>query len=138
VRHEGSLTLVGVPFLVPDDYDRLLWSCDLNFVRGEDSAVRAQWAAQPFVWQLYEQEAGAHFDKLDAFLALFAVSIGDSASVLAEFWHAWNGDPAAVLDWPALLSALPALAAHGDRWARQLASRPGLADSLIEFASEIG
>jgi hypothetical protein len=29
------------------DYDRLLWACDLNFVRGEDSWVRAQWAGKP-------------------------------------------------------------------------------------------
>ena len=138
VRHEGRLTLVGVPFLEPDAYDRLLWSCDLNFVRGEDSAVRAQWAARPFVWQLYEQEAGAHFDKLDAFLALYAASCGEAGPGLGRFWHAWNGDPAAALDWPALLAALPALTAHACRWERQLALQPLLADSLIEFASEIG
>jgi len=134
----GALTLVGVPFLEPDAYDRLLWSCDLNFVRGEDSAVRAQWAAQPFVWQLYVQEGGAHVDKLDAFLARYAESCGAPAPVLASFWHAWNGDPAAALDWPALLAVLPALRAPARHWERQLAALPGLADSLIEFASEIG
>ncbi len=138
VRTEGGLTLAGVPFLEPDAYDRLLWSCDLNFVRGEDSAVRAQWAARPFVWQLYPQEGGAHADKLEAFLALYAASCGESAPVLAGFWRAWNGDPAARLDWPALLAALPALTAHGCRWERQLAEQPGLAASLIEFAGEIG
>ncbi len=138
VHSEGALTLAGVPFLEPDAYDRLLWSCDLNFVRGEDSAVRAQWAAQPFVWQLYEQEGGAHFDKLKAFLTLYAEACGAPASVLVPFWRAWNGDPAAALDWPALLAALPALGAHGRRWERQLTAQPDLADSLIEFASEIG
>ena len=138
LRSEGALTLVGVPFLEPDAYDRLLWSCDLNFVRGEDSAVRAQWAAQPFVWQLYVQEGGAHVDKLDAFLARYAESCGAPAPVLASFWHAWNGDPAAALDWPALLAVLPALRAPARHWERQLAALPGLADSLIEFASEIG
>ena len=40
-----------VPFVAQDDYDRLLWACDLNFVRGEDSFVRAQWAARPLIWQ---------------------------------------------------------------------------------------
>ena len=50
------------------DFDRLLWSCELNFVRGEDSFVRAFWAGAPFVWQLYSQDDGAHAAKLDAFL----------------------------------------------------------------------
>jgi len=37
----GHLTLHDIPHLGQHDFDRLLWSCDLNFVRGEDSAVRA-------------------------------------------------------------------------------------------------
>ena len=53
------------------DFDRLLWSCDLNFVRGEDSLVRAIWAGAPFVWQLYVQDDGAHLGKLEAFLDRF-------------------------------------------------------------------
>src|SRR4029079_11350714 len=39
----GRLTIETVPFGTQDDYDRLLWDADLNFVRGEDSFVRAQW-----------------------------------------------------------------------------------------------
>ena len=35
------------PFLAQDRYDQLLWACDVNFVRGEDSFVRAQWAGGP-------------------------------------------------------------------------------------------
>ena len=48
-------TLHAVPFVAQDDYDRLLWASDVNFVRGEDSFVRAQWAARPFVWHIYPQ-----------------------------------------------------------------------------------
>ncbi len=138
VHTEGALTLAGVPFLAPDDYDRLLWSCDLNFVRGEDSAVRAQWAAQPLVWQFYAQAEGAHLDKLDAFLALYGPSAGAAATALAPFWRAWNGDPAACLDWQALRSALPALASHAGAWQRRLAAQPDLVARLVEFAGEIG
>ena len=36
--------MVELPWLTQPDYDRLLWSADLNFVRGEDSLVRAIWA----------------------------------------------------------------------------------------------
>ncbi|NWG86434.1 MAG: elongation factor P maturation arginine rhamnosyltransferase EarP, partial [Hydrogenophilaceae bacterium] len=62
----GALEVCALPFFDQDGYDRLLWSCDLNFVRGEDSFVRGQWAARPFVWNIYAQEAEAHWPKLQA------------------------------------------------------------------------
>ena len=65
----GALELTALPFVPQPDYDRLLGACDLNFVRGEDSFVRAQWARRPFVWQAYSQADGAHWPKIDAFLA---------------------------------------------------------------------
>ena len=71
----GELTLACVPFVTQDDYDRLLWACDLNFVRGEDSLVRAQWAARPLVWHAYPQAENAHWSKLDALLARLATGL---------------------------------------------------------------
>jgi uncharacterized repeat protein (TIGR03837 family) len=57
----GALEIRILPFLEQDLYDRLLWLCDLNFVRGEDSFLRAQWAARPMVWHIYpQQDGGAH------------------------------------------------------------------------------
>lgn len=44
-----SLTVHALPFLPQDQYDLLLRACDVNFVRGEDSFVRAQWAQRPFI-----------------------------------------------------------------------------------------
>ncbi|MFP3590191.1 elongation factor P maturation arginine rhamnosyltransferase EarP, partial [Paraburkholderia sp. SIMBA_055] len=37
VRTRGALTVQVLPFVSQDDFDRLLWSCDFNAVRGEDS-----------------------------------------------------------------------------------------------------
>jgi uncharacterized repeat protein (TIGR03837 family)/translation elongation factor P len=37
----GALSISYLPYLTQPDFDHLLWSCDLNFVRGEDSLVRA-------------------------------------------------------------------------------------------------
>ena len=68
----GRVALHAIPFLSQDDYDRLLWACDVNFVRGEDSFVRAQWAARPFVWHIYPQAEDAHLRKLDAFVGRYA------------------------------------------------------------------
>ncbi len=136
---QGALTLQGIPFLDPDDYDRLLWSCDLNFVRGEDSASRAQWAAQPMVWQLYQQADRAHLPKLDAFLALYSESLDPvGVGVLRNLAHWWNGENQTTLDWPGLIASLPVLKAHARIWQQQLGSNRELATGLIEFAREIG
>lgn len=64
----GQLAIKLLPMTSQAGYDRLLWSCDLNLVRGEDSFVRAQWAARPFLWHIYPQDDQAHIAKLDDFL----------------------------------------------------------------------
>jgi len=66
--HHAALRIERFSLLSQPDYDRLLWSADLNIVRGEDSFVRAQWAARPLLWHIYPQEEGAHCVKLDAWL----------------------------------------------------------------------
>ena len=82
----GNLAVTYLPLMPQADFDHLLWSCDANFVRGEDSLVRALWAGKPFVWQLYPQHDGAHYAKLDAFLQWM-----DAPPGLREFQRAWNG-----------------------------------------------
>jgi uncharacterized repeat protein (TIGR03837 family) len=73
----GQLSVLPFDFLPQADFDRLLWRCDINFVRGEDSFVRAQWATHPFVWQIYQQDDDTHFVKLNAFLERYcAPSMG--------------------------------------------------------------
>ena len=63
-----ALSITWLPLLSQPDFDHLLWACDLNFVRGEDSLVRALWAGKPLVWQIYPQDDEAHHAKLAAFL----------------------------------------------------------------------
>ncbi|MGJ7610942.1 MULTISPECIES: elongation factor P maturation arginine rhamnosyltransferase EarP [unclassified Variovorax] len=82
----GALSISYLPYLTQPDYDRLLWACDLNFVRGEDSWVRALWAGAPFVWQIYPQDDDAHHAKLNAWLGW----LGAPPS-LRLFHDAWNG-----------------------------------------------
>lgn len=134
----ANLTVQILPFLEQPDYDKLLWSCDLNFVRGEDSAVRAQWAARPFIWQIYPQEQHAHHAKLDAFLERYISGMpGSLALTVKTAWHAWNGISADALDWPSLERALPELAVHTAQWARNVVQHGDLATKLIEFAEKI-
>jgi uncharacterized repeat protein (TIGR03837 family) len=134
----SALTVHRVPFLAQDDYDRLLWACDVNFVRGEDSFVRAQWAARPFVWQIYAQEQHAHFHKLDAFLGRCCAGLPPRAAKAARaMFGAWNATPTAPAlapAWAAYAATLPELAARAVEWADTLAALPELATGLV-FAS---
>ena len=136
---QGSLALQAVPFLDQPGYDRLLGSCDLNFVRGEDSMVRAQWAQQPFVWQIYPQQEDAHRIKLDAFLERYlALMPMPAAQACRSAWHAWNGDGDMRSSWPALRDALPALHAHMPGWCERLRAQGDLAANLVAFMRQPG
>jgi uncharacterized repeat protein (TIGR03837 family) len=129
VTSTGKLSAHALPFLPQARYDELLWTCDLNFVRGEDSFVRAQWAAKPFVWHIYPQADDAHRAKLDAFLA-----VHPAGPRLKVFWHAWNGFGSP--DWPDFAASLPALGTPMRDWAQSLASRPDLARRLVQFCEQ--
>ncbi|POG24252.1 elongation factor P maturation arginine rhamnosyltransferase EarP [Aeromonas bestiarum] len=89
--HSGNLRIKLLPMTDQAGYDRLLWSCDLNLVRGEDSFVRAQWAGRPFLWHIYPQEEQAHVVKLDGFLDHYLADLpADAAQWLRAFSHALN------------------------------------------------
>ncbi|RPH42549.1 MAG: elongation factor P maturation arginine rhamnosyltransferase EarP [Burkholderiales bacterium] len=135
----GHPVAVPVPFVPQADFDRLLWSCSLNFVRGEESFVRGLWAQRPMVWQAYRQAEGVHMPKVRAFVERWveAAEPGPAAAAaLARMETAWNADPADVpqaLD--GLIPALPALRDASARWARANAARPDLAARLAEFVA---
>ena len=82
----GQLSISYLGLLSQEDFEHQLWACDLNFVRGEDSLVRAIWAGRPLVWQLYPQTGDAHVAKLQAFLDLIEAPLS-----LRRFMTAWNG-----------------------------------------------
>ena len=69
----------------------MLWACDFNFVRGEDSLVRAIWAGKPFVWQIYPQDDNAHYAKLEAFLDTYLDGAGKEIATHIRMAHrSWN------------------------------------------------
>lgn len=134
VHVRGSLTAQVLPFVSQDDFDRLLWSCDFNAVRGEDSFVRAQWAAKPMLWHIYVQEENAHWDKLEAFLALYRRGLSDEAqAALLGLWRAWNMDQDMGQAWRAARAYWAQLQQHARCWAAQQAAGPDLAKALVHF-----
>ena len=126
----GLARLHAVPRLTQHDYDHLLWSCDLNFVRGEDSLVRALWAGKPFVWHIYPQHDKAHHAKLEAFLDWL-----EAPASLRDFHRAWNGVTAPATVWPGWDTVRGwqacALAAR-----QRLLAQPDLISQLLGFVAE--
>jgi uncharacterized repeat protein (TIGR03837 family) len=139
----GNLQLRVVALLEQARYDQLLWACDCNFVRGEDSFVRAQWAARPFVWQIYPQQNQAHLQKLRAFIELYGKGLAAPAALaLHAWWLSWNetDETAAsastgALSWKAFREHMPALEQYTKAWALQLAEN-NLALNLLDFYSK--
>ena len=122
VTGSGNLRLHHLHPLTQIDYDHLLWACDLNFVRGEDSLVRALWARKPFVWQIYPQDDGAHIGKLNAFL---------------DWAHASNAVRNMHTQWNAAIApdTSPESLVHGWRdaqpWVQQMADTLGAQPDLV-------
>ncbi len=134
----GRLTVHAIPFLDLDQYDRLLWSCDLNFVRGEESFVRAQLAARPLIWQAYPQDADAHLDKSAAFLTRYMDVLNEAdreaGAALFDGWNRQSINGGAV--WPAFAGRLGAFSANAVRWADKIAENGDLAVNLAKFCED--
>ncbi len=134
-QQRGSVAIDYLPYLSQTDFDRLLRACDLNFVRGEDSVLRALWAGKPFVWHIYPQQDMAHAAKLEAFMEQMHFS-----AAVRTLHRAWNG----LLATPVPASALEALQPTARvQWQSDL--RPArtrllemddLSTQLLQFAME--
>ncbi len=132
----GSLAAQVLPFLSQDDFDRVLWSCDWNFVRGEDSFVRAQLAARPLVWQAYPQAGDTHRVKVEAFLARYLENARPGAN-LSMLWAVWNGFASVeglAATWAACTG--PQNLELAQRWEQNLAGSCDLAGNLAKFCAE--
>ncbi|MDR5793545.1 elongation factor P maturation arginine rhamnosyltransferase EarP [Caballeronia sp. LZ008] len=125
----GALEAHALGFVEQTRFDELLWAADINFVRGEDSFVRAQWAMKPFVWHIYPQADDAHLPKLDAALAHYTRTLDPSArEAAARFWHAWNG--VGVPDWADFWAHRREWERRAVKWAKELGGIGDLAGNL--------
>jgi len=139
-RKRGQLVVSRTRFSSQETFDRLLWACDFNVVRGEDSFVRALWAGRPMLWHTYVQAGRAHLIKLDAFLARYEQGLPADVSLANRtFARAWNRDDGAAVTaaWAAMQRALPALTAHARQRASALAAQTDLATRLVRFVQKV-
>jgi uncharacterized repeat protein (TIGR03837 family) len=125
---------VMLPFMAQEDYDRLLYLCDLNFVRGEDSWIRALWAGKPLVWLPYQQSEATHLLKLKAFLTHY---LADASPALSEVcisaMLAWAQGDWQPHHWQTLLQVMPQLSSHAKRYAENQSLQQDLATKLVIF-----
>jgi uncharacterized repeat protein (TIGR03837 family) len=134
VHVRGALTVQVLPFVRQDQYDRLLWSCDFNAVRGEDSFVRGQWAGRPLLWHIYQQEEDVHLDKLEAFLELYVQGLSAPArEAISGLWRAWNAGEKIADHWHAARKHWPELEKHAEAWCLEQALQADLATALVQF-----
>ena len=122
------LSIFYLPLLAQADFDHLLWACDLNFVRGEDSVVRALWAGKPLVWQIYPQGDGAHHAKLGAFLDMLGAPPSQRT-----FHQRWNADTPTSA---AGLADLPAWQKTADDTRTRLMAQDDLTTRLLQFVEK--
>lgn len=138
IKH-GNLTVHVLPMTDQQGYDRLLWSCDVNIVRGEDSFLRAQWAAKPFIWHIYQQEDDYHLVKLEAFMKLYCDNLTFG---LAESWRNLNlafnqqHTDAVVKHWQQIDSVGVALLSHAKHWPIDALKTADLATRLVQFVQK--
>ena len=152
----GNLGASFIPFVEQTDYDRVLWGCDLNFVRGEDSFVRGQWAGRPVAWHIYPQSERAHEPKLAEFTRRYVYGLHEPRRLAVErFMRIWNGlalegrdDAPAETDiaaqppaqfteiWRAFAANQSTLRLHAEEWAWKLAEQPDLTAQLVEFVEK--
>lgn len=130
---QGALSVHYLPWLSQRDFDHLLWCCDLNFVRGEDSLVRALWAGKPFVWQIYPQHDDAHHAKLRAFLDWMQAP--PSARQVHAFWNGITPGTGPACGADLLTDTAWHAAARAAR--EQLLAQEDLTRQLMRFAAGV-
>lgn len=132
----NKLTIAVLPFLSHRQYDQLLWACNLNFIRGEDSCVRAQWACRPFIWHIYPQDDNAHLIKLQAWMDQV-----DQHGTMASSWHvamqAWNDNAcSSPAVWQQLMADLTLCTTQLAGWLNYLADQSDLAARLMHWMAQ--
>jgi uncharacterized repeat protein (TIGR03837 family) len=138
VHTRGRLRLARIPFLAQPHYDRLLWSCDVNFVRGEDSFVRAQWAARPMIWHIYPQADDAHRVKLAAFAGRYTAAMPSGVrDAIANLFTGWNGGGYIAVRWDATRGVWAAWRDAAAAWARGVSAQRDLASQLADAAENL-
>ncbi len=137
IYSQGQLQVHILPFLSHPDFDALLWLCDVNCVRGEDSLVRAIWADKPFLWQLYPQAEDYHWIKAQAFLAqqrpFFSPILHGKIHAIMQTWN--TEAPYTLSEWNDLIQEYPAWQQQNRAWRSHLLTQNDCVSQFLAWAN---
>lgn len=133
---KANLRVLVIPFVPQNEYDKLLWACDFNFVRGEDSFVRAQWAQRPFVWHIYPQDEQLHHKKLRAFLSAFKPNT-DTLKTLNLAWNEVQAFDNWAEEWNKIRRECPLIEQESALWVQEKHKNGDLSANLLKFARSL-
>ena len=137
---KNKLIVEILPFLSQADYDQLLRDCDLNFVRGEDSWIRAIWAGKPFIWQPYWQTEHTHIIKLNAFINLYYANYQQKQMVCEShrYWATGQGSQVGFNNFLSQnLINLKFIQTYTLMQAKILAQQDDLVTKLVDFCNKV-
>jgi len=129
------------PFLTADEYDKVLASSKINFVRGEQSFIRTILAGKPFIWQAYIQEGDYQLVKVEAFLDVFGKYWENKElfEVYRQIMLAWNGNKQSISvdNWGIFIENLPTIRVYTQNFANYLRKECDLGSHFDKFIEEL-
>lgn len=88
--YNDNIKIYQMPFIDQSEFDIFISLSDFNFIRGEDSFIRALLIGIPFLWNIYEQDEMLHINKLEAFLKQFKEYFTDDYNLYYELSLSFN------------------------------------------------
>lgn len=136
-KNYKMIRVLPYQFLSHNDFDELLWSCDFNFVRGEDSWMRALWAGKPFIWQPYIQENNIHLIKLKAFLKRYCNDCHEHLSeILIKISEDWSNNIFNQVIWHDFFTHQEFIEAFALKQSNYYFKKTSFVESLVSYCSE--
>lgn len=83
--------VINMPFLNILEYGKILYLCEKNIVRWENSLVWALMTKNPFLWDIYKEHNGAHKEKIEDFWN-FLISKSNTFSDYLEIFRGFNSE----------------------------------------------
>ncbi|MBW0454196.1 MAG: elongation factor P maturation arginine rhamnosyltransferase EarP [Candidatus Kinetoplastibacterium crithidii] len=129
------IKIIKIPFIDQNDFDKLLWSMDVNFVRGEDSFIRAIWSGRPMIWNIYKQKDNIHINKLDYWINIYNPPIS-----VKKLMYSWNKNNSNLL----IKSIQESFSyenwikwqKHAKNWSNNLSQQSSLSFRLLKFCTK--
>ncbi|AGF46726.1 conserved hypothetical protein of the DUF2331 family [Candidatus Kinetoplastibacterium desouzaii TCC079E] len=130
----STVHIIKIPFVNQPDFDKILWSMDINFIRGEDSFVRSILANKPMIWHIYKQEEDVHIKKLKAWLKIY-----NAPKFVENIILSWNQDEMEIFDKNITEAILPKNISlwkkHAQNWGDLQITQASLSYKLLKFCT---